>query len=97
MLLWNNNKHKEHPMSHSQTILEGVVHGKMIELEREPGLPDGQKVTVSIQPSPLDRSLAPGEGIRRSAGAWTDDPKGLEEYLDWNRRQRTTKTIQKDK
>jgi hypothetical protein len=25
--------------------------------------------------------LPPGEGIRRSAGGWDDDPEGLDEYL----------------
>jgi uncharacterized protein (DUF433 family) len=27
-------------------------------------------------------------GLRRSAGAWSDDLEGLEEFLEWNRRQR---------
>ncbi len=30
-------------------LLCGVVHGRMIELEDEPGLPDGQQVTVAVQ------------------------------------------------
>jgi uncharacterized protein (DUF433 family) len=30
--------------------LQGVIHGKTIELEREPGLPDGQAVSVEIRP-----------------------------------------------
>ncbi|MGQ0636529.1 MAG: hypothetical protein ACT4QC_18095 [Planctomycetaceae bacterium] len=75
-------------MSQTQTILEGVVHGKLIELEHEPGLPDGQKVTLSIQPSTAGQALAAGDGIRRSAGSWADDPRGLEQFLDWNRQQR---------
>jgi uncharacterized protein (DUF433 family) len=32
------------------TALKGIVHGKLIELEREPGLPDGQEITVDIHP-----------------------------------------------
>ncbi len=32
--------------------IHGVVHGKTIELEREPGLPEGQRVAVEL--SPLD-------------------------------------------
>jgi uncharacterized protein (DUF433 family) len=31
------------------TVFKGIVHGKMIELEREPGLPDGEAVTVTVQ------------------------------------------------
>ena len=50
-------------MANAQTVLKGVVRGKLIELEHEPGLPDGQQVTVALQPV-----LPPGEGIRQSAG-----------------------------
>ncbi len=70
-------------------IFKGTVHGKSIELEREPGLPDGQQVTVILQPlQATEQRLPPGEGIRRSAGAWADDPEGLDEYMNWNRQQR---------
>lgn len=92
--------------------LKGVIHGKLIELDRDPGLPDGQKVTVAVEtptspcvpfPTDLDsregqtrweaawaeaKELPPGEGLRRSAGAWADDAEGLDEYLEWNRSQR---------
>jgi hypothetical protein len=63
--------------------LKGVIHGKLIELEREPGLPDGQRVTVALQPI-----LRPGEGIRRSAGAWADACPELEAWLDEMQRSR---------
>ena len=76
-------------MSATTTTFKGVVHGKTIELDEEPGLPDGQPVTVAIQAiPPRSEQLAPGEGIRLSAGAWADDPEGLDEYLKWNREQR---------
>ena len=32
--------------------IQGVIHGKTIELERAPGLPEGQRVAVEV--SPLD-------------------------------------------
>jgi uncharacterized protein (DUF433 family) len=32
------------------TTIQGVIHGKTIELEREPGIPDGQAVCVDIRP-----------------------------------------------
>ena len=68
----------------------GVVRGKTIELDQTTGLPDGQPVTVTVQPlSPTARHLLPGEGIQRSAGAWDDDPEGLEEFLAWSREQRS--------
>lgn len=75
-------------MASNPENLRGVVHGKVIQLEAESGLPDGQQVTVSVWP--LDQTRAPfGEGFRRSAGAWADDPAGLDEYLDQNRRARS--------
>lgn len=33
----------------STVVFKCVIHGKTIELDREPGLPDGQAVTVAIQ------------------------------------------------
>jgi len=76
-------------MSSTQTILKGVIHGRTIELEAESGLPDGQSVTVTVQPF-VDqaRRLAAGEGSRRSAGAWGDDPEGVDEFLRQVRQQR---------
>lgn len=75
-------------MSQTKTVLKGVVHGKTIELQVDSGLPDGQEVDVIVQPTAPTRELPPGEGIRQSAGAWADDPEGLDEYLEWNRQQR---------
>jgi uncharacterized protein (DUF433 family) len=34
----------------SRTVLKGVIHGKTIELEQEPELPDGQRVSVQVEP-----------------------------------------------
>jgi hypothetical protein len=73
-----------------KTEMTGVVHGRVIRLDEEPGLPDGQQVTVRIQSTGDAEALAPGEGIRRAAGAWSDDPEGLDAYLEWNRQQRKT-------
>jgi uncharacterized protein (DUF433 family) len=41
--------------------LRGVIHGKAIELDEEPGLPDGQEVSVDIQPI-RERAPAAGTG-----------------------------------
>jgi hypothetical protein len=73
------------------THVHGTIHGKLIELSEETGLPDGQEVTVFLQPSAqkTDRlSLPPGEGLRRAFGAWAEDAEALDEYLEWNARQR---------
>lgn len=67
----------------------GIVHGRTIELDQDTGLPDGQEVVVTVQaPASAGRPFPPGEGIRRSAGGWSDDPQGLDEFLNWSRDQR---------
>ena len=38
-------------MSDRPTVLDGVIHGKTIELKQEPGLPEGQCVQIAIRPS----------------------------------------------
>lgn len=79
-------------MISDSTVLRGVIHGKTIELNDETGLPDGQQVNITVQPvsgtEGLIGRLPPGEGIRRSAGAWAADVEELDQYLEWNRQQR---------
>ncbi len=70
-------------MTEAARDLRGVVRGNFIELDRDPGLPDGEAVVVRLEPV-----LAPGQGIRRSAGAWADDAEGLDEFLAEVRRSR---------
>ena len=63
---------------------KGVVHGRTIELEQEPGLPDGQIVSVVLQP----QTATKGEGLLRAFGGWADDAEGLDEFLKEMRRSR---------
>lgn len=69
-------------------VLRGIVHGKTIEIDRELGLPDGQAVTIVVQPTAGGAQLPPGEGLRRAFGTWADDAEELENFLEWNRQQR---------
>lgn len=77
-------------MSTERGLLRGVVLGNTIVLDENAGLPDGQRVEVSVQPveskSPSDEQRL--EELKAAAGTWADDPKGLAEFLDWNRQQR---------
>jgi hypothetical protein len=75
-------------MSETKSVIKGVVRGKTIELQVDAGLPDGQEVNVTIQPVSDTGRLAPGEGLRRSFGAWADEAEELDRYLRWNRQQR---------
>ncbi len=67
-------------------MLRGIVHGRTIELEREPGIADGQEVTVSVQLAASANEapirLPPGEGIRRSSGAWAEDSEELDRFIE---------------
>lgn len=61
-------------MSNPRAVFRGIVHGNTIRFEDELGLPDGQEVTVTVLPPEIPwKRLPPGEGIRRSAGAWAED------------------------
>jgi len=77
-------------MSNTPKILRGTIHGKTIELEAESGLPEGQQVTVRLEPVPQEQTTPedPLEALKRAAGGWSDDPEGLERFLEWNRQQR---------
>jgi hypothetical protein len=51
------------------TSIKGIVHGKVIELEQEPGLPDGQEVSVTLQPiTPRRRQVL--KEARRDLPKW---------------------------
>jgi hypothetical protein len=71
----------------SRSVFKGIVHGKLIELDKPSDLPDGQQVTIVVQPT-VGSNPSGGEGLRQSAGTWSDDVNELDEYLEWNRRQR---------
>jgi hypothetical protein len=79
-------------MSESTSVFHGVVHGKTIELDKYPDLPDGQPVTVTVHPAaqPIAPDVSPLEALKRAAGSWSDDVRGVDDFLDWNRQQRKT-------
>ena len=46
----------------------GVVHGKTIELEENPGVAEGQEVEITIKPVPKPRPWGKGSFVAR--GPW---------------------------
>ncbi len=52
--------------------VHGVIRGKTIELDEDPGLAEGQDVEIILKTAPTQRTW--GEGILRTAGALADDP-----------------------
>jgi hypothetical protein len=78
-------------MLHPNNVLIGTVHGKIIRLETECGLPEGMQVYVSLEPwrtADAPRDEAGREALERAAGAWAEDGVELDQFLEWNRRER---------
>jgi hypothetical protein len=65
--------------------ITGTIHGKTVELDQEPGLPDGTRVQVAVVSSP---NLTPGEGIKSSFGSWAGDDAAVDEFLKQVRKDR---------
>lgn len=52
--------------------LHGRIRGRIIELDEDPGVADGQEIKVRIEvPEPAQ---TPGDGLLQTAGALADDP-----------------------
>ena len=84
-------------MEKPPAVFDGVVHGKTIQLATEPGLPDGQAVSVIVRPlAPGGENALPGEGLRRAFGGWAEDGPELDRFLDWTRQQRALRRSETD-
>jgi hypothetical protein len=72
--------------------LHGKVHGKLIELDQDPGLAEGQEVEITVRPIESGTSPRSGEGLLRTEGVLADDQEWdgiIEEiYLDRKRDRR---------
>ena len=64
----------------------GVINGKTIELLDDPGMKQGQRISVAIKAEPATRAW--GEGILASAGALAHLPQEVFDELDEIVRQR---------
>lgn len=53
-------------------VMHGVVRGRFIEINEDPGIADGQQVEIVLIAVASPEKW--GEGIRRSAGAAADVP-----------------------
>ena len=53
--------------------IEGVIHGKTIELATDPGLSNGQAVRVIVKPLPTPDQKR--EAILRTTGAMANEPE----------------------
>ena len=62
--------------------IKGKVHGRIIELDRDPGLRDGADVTVRIETVGGNGARQFGEGLRQSAGSWAEDAEQLDRFIE---------------
>lgn len=53
-------------------VLRGIVHGNVIELERDSGISDGEQVEIILR-RVAPHGSSPGEGLLRTEGALSDD------------------------
>ena len=55
--------------------LHGTVHGRRIELDEDPGVPDGQQVELQMQIEPTERKWGEASSARQAVGltiqSWT--------------------------
>ena len=65
--------------------IHGKVHGKIIELDENLGVADGQDLEVKV----VSSTTTWGESLRRCAGALADIP-GLDEHMEQILRERKT-------
>ncbi len=70
-------------------VLHGIIRGKTIDLEKDPGIGDGREVEVVVRAVSSPRPW--GEGIRGSAGAFADYPEmdAAMEEIQLDRKQAT--------
>ncbi len=75
--------------------VQGVIHGKTIELAEDLGVADGQHVEITIKTVPTPRPW--GEGLRRCAGAfaadWTEDDDRILEEIHQERKRDTHQEV----
>jgi len=76
-------------MSIAKKELRGLIQGRTVILNDDPGLIDGQPVIVVPATIP-DSSEDARARLLRAAGSWaSDEEEELDHYLEWNRMQRT--------
>ena len=70
------------------TTFHGVVREETIGVDQNPGSQDGHSVTMTGETTTSPKSPAALESLKRAAGSWVEDSSDLDEFLEWNRRQR---------
>lgn len=78
-------------------LIHGVVHGQTIELQDDPGVPEGQEVEILVR-SVVRVSGRWGDGLRRCAGVlqgdWTEEDDRILDAIYQERKRDTRPPIQ---
>ena len=70
-------------------VMQGVIHGNIIELKNSSGMADGEEVEIEVR---LKKPARPwGEGIMRSAGIAADVPGFDEAFAQIERDRKASK------
>ena len=54
--------------------IQGKIHGRTIELDEDPGVPEGQRVELTLRTVSSIKPARTGEGFLLTEGALADDP-----------------------
>ncbi|HWE37756.1 MAG TPA: hypothetical protein VG406_14405 [Isosphaeraceae bacterium] len=80
-------------------ILRGVIRGRTIELEAEPGIEDGRRVEVVVRsktppgPPPLWRPGGTETAAGMMAGHWTEDDDRILDEIERERHRPSTREV----
>jgi hypothetical protein len=54
--------------------IRGTIHGQNVELDKDPGVPDGQDAEIMVRVDSSNKPTRNGEGFLVTEGALADDP-----------------------
>jgi len=75
-------------MEQGQATFRGVVHGNIIALFDDAGLPDGEVVSVVLKPTEMTAEEMRNPGLVKIFGAWAEDAVEFDKFLEWSRERR---------
>jgi hypothetical protein len=76
-----------------EIVMQGVVHGKTIELETSPGIEDGRRVELVVRlkqrpaPPPAWKPGSTETAAGMMAGYWTEEDDRILETIERDRKQ----------
>lgn len=72
-------------------VVRGVIHGRTIELNEDPAMPDGTVVELVVHPvlnAPQSVITDQAQPPLPGCGSWSSEGQELDDFLEWSRGQR---------